>query len=971
MPSCIIVFSVCYFCPFFFVALACVSTPASSCLQCFLLDPSLTPALLSLVIFQLLSFSAITTIIPNLASMASEASVTDQTVNEHMGTNVSDNINNAGVALLSKIEDLQGKDEEEISKGKDEDKVEVKKDPTSVGAPTAEPEEKLEQEEVATVIEEVEEQAKDKSVLEPSAEAEEKEMKDKSDAVATPDLLNEPAAQATEISEPSVAEEPVETPKENAHSETVTEESTSAEESSEVSAAVSPPLLTDDKPIESPPVCIVREPAPDATVVLNAAETAEDRETAFDGVEVSPESSKQLPPIETIESESSDAVTVVPSVSELIESTERTDDDCNADSDTKKSSGEDLVPEVEVAECIAEPVVAVKQEQENTVDVGATASSETNQSVKVSEDVKVIGETKNENLDGEDLSLDTMKSEEELVLELEVAERAAEPVVDAKQEQENTKDAEETALNETNQTVKVSEDAKMSGETKNENLEGEDLSLDAKKSAGEELAPEVEVAGHTTEPVVDVKQEQENTMDVEEAALGETNQTVKVSEDAKVISETKNENLEGEDLSLDAKKSVEEELVPEVEIVECTAEPVVDVKQEQEKTMDVEETALSETNQTVKVSEDAKVISETKKENLEGEDLSLDAKKSAGEELVPEVEVVECTAEPIVDVKQEQENTMDVEETALSETNQTVKVSEDAKVISETKNENLEGEDLRLDAKKSAGEEIVPEVEVAEPITQPVVDVKQEQENTKDVEATALSETNQTVNASEDFKVISETNNENLEGEDLSLDAKKSAREELVPEVEVAEEGPVVDVKQEQEKTMDVEATVLSEPNLTVNSSEDVKVIGEMKNENLEGEDLRLTETSRDINFAGIENKASAKNQECDPKDPETEAKPVVKQTLLDKFVEDSTEDKEKESVKVYDQSLAASTKVDDGSTKTDEAPKSETPAKKSQRNIISKVKQSIVKVKKAIIGRSPSSKTMAAAKGIEDTKQK
>ncbi|URE23400.1 hypothetical protein MUK42_15721 [Musa troglodytarum] len=757
--------------------------------------------------------------------MASEASVTDQTVNEHMGTNVSDNINNAGVALLSKIEDLQGKDEEEISKGKDEDKVEVKKDPTSVGAPTAEPEEKLEQEEVATVIEEVEEQAKDKSVLEPSVEAEEKEMKDKSDAVATPDLLNEPAAQATEISEPSVAEEPVETPKENAHSETVTEESTSAEESSEVSAAVSPPLLTDDKPIESPPVCIVREPAPDATVVLNAAETAEDRETAFDGVEVSPESSKQLPPIETIESESSDAVTVVPSASELIESTERTDDDCNADSDTKKSSGEDLVPEVEVAECIAEPVVAVKQEQENTVDVGATASSETNQSVKVSEDVKVIGETKNENLDGEDLSLDTMKSEEELVLELEVAERAAEPVVDAKQEQENTKDAEETAL--------------------------------------------------------------------------------------------------------------------------------------------------SETNQTVKVSEDAKVISETKKENLEGEDLSLDAKKSAGEELVPEVEVVECTAEPIVDVKQEQENTMDVEETALSETNQTVKVSEDAKVISETKNENLEGEDLRLDAKKSAGEEIVPEVEVAEPITQPVVDVKQEQENTKDVEATALSETNQTVNASEDFKVISETNNENLEGEDLSLDAKKSAREELVPEVEVAEEGPVVDVKQEQEKTMDVEATVLSEPNLTVNSSEDVKVIGEMKNENLEGEDLRLTETSRDINFAGIENKASAKNQECDPKDPETEAKPVVKQTLLDKFVEESTEDKEKESVKVYDQSLAASTKVDDGSTKTDEAPKSETPAKKSQRNIISKVKQSIVKVKKAIIGRSPSSKTMEAAKGIEDTKQK
>ncbi|URE23405.1 hypothetical protein MUK42_15721 [Musa troglodytarum] len=815
-----------------------------------------------------------------------------------MGTNVSDNINNAGVALLSKIEDLQGKDEEEISKGKDEDKVEVKKDPTSVGAPTAEPEEKLEQEEVATVIEEVEEQAKDKSVLEPSVEAEEKEMKDKSDAVATPDLLNEPAAQATEISEPSVAEEPVETPKENAHSETVTEESTSAEESSEVSAAVSPPLLTDDKPIESPPVCIVREPAPDATVVLNAAETAEDRETAFDGVEVSPESSKQLPPIETIESESSDAVTVVPSASELIESTERTDDDCNADSDTKKSSGEDLVPEVEVAECIAEPVVAVKQEQENTVDVGATASSETNQSVKVSEDVKVIGETKNENLDGEDLSLDTMKSEEELVLELEVAERAAEPVVDAKQEQENTKDAEETALSETNQTVKVSEDAKMSGETKNENLEGEDLSLDAKKSAGEELAPEVEVAGHTTEPVVDVKQEQENTMDVEEAALGETNQTVKVSEDAKVISETKNENLEGEDLS-------------------------------------------------------------------------LDAKKSAGEELVPEVEVVECTAEPIVDVKQEQENTMDVEETALSETNQTVKVSEDAKVISETKNENLEGEDLRLDAKKSAGEEIVPEVEVAEPITQPVVDVKQEQENTKDVEATALSETNQTVNASEDFKVISETNNENLEGEDLSLDAKKSAREELVPEVEVAEEGPVVDVKQEQEKTMDVEATVLSEPNLTVNSSEDVKVIGEMKNENLEGEDLRLTETSRDINFAGIENKASAKNQECDPKDPETEAKPVVKQTLLDKFVEESTEDKEKESVKVYDQSLAASTKVDDGSTKTDEAPKSETPAKKSQRNIISKVKQSIVKVKKAIIGRSPSSKTMEAAKGIEDTKQK
>ncbi|XP_065018081.1 uncharacterized protein LOC135644448 [Musa acuminata AAA Group] len=904
--------------------------------------------------------------------MASEASVTDQTVNEHMGTNVSDNINNADEALLSKIEDLKGKDEEEISKGKDEEKVDAKKDPTTVEAPTAEPEEKLDQE-VATVIEEVEEEAKDKFYLEPSVEAEEKELKDKSDALVTPELLNEPVDQPTEISEPSVAEEPVETPKENAHSETVTEESTSAEESSEVSAAVSPPLLTDDMPVESPTVCNVQEPAPNATVALNAVETAADRETACDGVAVSPESSKQLPLIETIESESSDAVTVVPSVSELIESTERTDDDCNADSDTRKLAGEELEPEVEVAERIAEPVVDVKEEQENTIDVEATALSETNQSVKVSEDVKVIVETKNENLEGEDLSLDTIKSAEEIVPEVEDAERNTEPVVDVKQEQENTMDVEETVLSETNQTVKVSEDAKVIGETKNENLEGKDMSLDAKKSAGEELVPEVEVAECLAEPVVDVKKEQENTTDVEETALSETNQTVKVSEDAKVIGETKNENLEGKDMSLDAKNSVGEELVPEVEVAECTTEPVVDVKQEQENTMDVEETVLSETNQTVKVSEDAKVIGETKNENLEGEDFSLDAKKSAGEELVPEVEVVECTAEPVVAVKQEQENTMDVEETALSESNQTVKVSEDAKVITETKNENLEGEDLSLDAKKSAGEELVLEVEVAEPITQPVVDVKQEEENTKDVEATTLSKINQTVNASEDFKVISETKNENLEGEDLSLDAKKSAREELVPEVEVAEhtEVPVVDIKQEQEKTMDVEATVLSEPNLKVNASEDVKVIGEMKNENSQGEDLRLAETFRDIDFAGVKNKASAKNQECDPKDSETAAKPVVKQTLLDKFVEESTEDKEKESVKVYDQSLAASTKDDDGATKTDGAPKSETPAKKSQRNIISKVKQSIVKVKKAIIGRSPSSKTMAAAEGIEDTKQK
>ncbi|RWW27709.1 hypothetical protein GW17_00007852 [Ensete ventricosum] len=812
-----------------------------------------------------------------------------------MGTDVSDNLNNADEALLSKIEDLNGKDEEEISKGKDEEKVDVE-------APTAEPEEKLEQEEVAIVIEEVEEEAKVKSVLEPSVEAEEKELKDKSDALVTPELLNEPVAQPTEILEPSIAEEPVQTLKENAHSETVTEESTSAEESSEVSAAVSPPLPTYDKPLESPPVCIIQEPAPDATVVLNAAETAADRETAFDGVEVSPESSKQLPPIETVELESSDAFTVVSSVSELIESTERTDDDHSADLDTKKSAGEELVPEVEVAECIAEPVVDVKQEQENTMDVEAVALSETNQSIKVSEDVKVIGETKNETLEGEDLSLDAMKSAEELV-------------------------------------------------------------------------PAVQVAEHTAQPAVDVKLEQENTMDVEETALGKTNQTVKVSEDAKVIGETKNENLEGEeDLSLDAKKSAEVELVPEVEVAECTAESVVDVKQEQENTLDVDETDLSKTDQTVKVSEDAKVISETKNENLEGEeDLSLDAKKSAEVELVPEVEVAERTAEPVVDVKQEQVNTTDVEETALSKTNQTAKVSEDAKVISETKNENLEGEDVSLvDAKRSAGEELVSEVEVAETITQPVVDVKQEQENTKDVEATVLNETNQTVNASEDFEVISETKNENLEGEDLSSDAKKS--EEPVPEGEVAErtEGPVVGVKQQdQEKTMDVEATVLSEPNLTVNAAEDVKMINEMKNENLEGEDLRLAEASRDIDFAGVENKASVKNQACDPKDPETEAKPAVKQTLLDKFVEESTEDKEKESVKVYDQSLAASTKDDDGATKTDGAPKSETPAKKSQRNIISKVKQSIVKVKKAIIGRSPSSKTMAAAEGIEDTKQK
>ncbi|KAJ8492049.1 hypothetical protein OPV22_013770 [Ensete ventricosum] len=931
-------------------------------------------SVISVLFFFLCSNSM--SIIPNLASMASEAPVTDQTVNEHMGTDVSDNLNNADEALLSKIEDLNGKDEEEISKGKDEEKVDVKKDPTSVEAPTAEPEEKLEQEEVAIVIEEVEEEAKDESVLEPSVEAEEKELKDKSDALVTPELLNEPVAQPTEILEPSIAEEPVQTLKENAHSETVTEESTSAEESSEVSAAVSPPLPTYDKPLESPPVCIIQEPAPDATVVLNAAETAADRETAFDGVEVSPESSKQLPPIETVELESSDAFTVVSSVSELIESTERTDDDHSADLDTKKSAGEELVPEVEVAECIAEPVVDVKQEQENTMDVEAVALSETNQSIKVSEDVKVIGETKNETLEGEDLSLDAMKSAEELVPAVQVAEHTAQPAVDVKLEQENTMDVEETALGKTNQTVKVSEDAKVIGETKNENLEGEeDLSLDAKKSAEVELVPEVEVAECTAESVVDVKQEQENTLDVDETDLSKTDQTVKVSEDAKVISETKNENLEGEeDLSLDAKKSAEVELVPEVEVAECTAESVVDVKQEQENTLDVDETDLSKTDQTVKVSEDAKVISETKNENLEGEeDLSLDAKKSAEVELVPEVEVAERTAEPVVDVKQEQVNTTDVEETALSKTNQTAKVSEDAKVISETKNENLEGEDVSLvDAKRSAGEELVSEVEVAETITQPVVDVKQEQENTKDVEATVLNETNQTVNASEDFEVISETKNENLEGEDLSSDAKKS--EEPVPEGEVAErtEGPVVGVKQQdQEKTMDVEATVLSEPNLTVNAAEDVKMINEMKNENLEGEDLRLAEASRDIDFAGVENKASVKNQACDPKDPETEAKPAVKQTLLDKFVEESTEDKEKESVKVYDQSLAASTKDDDGATKTDGAPKSETPAKKSQRNIISKVKQSIVKVKKAIIGRSPSSKTMAAAEGIEDTKQK
>ncbi|THU60322.1 hypothetical protein C4D60_Mb07t11430 [Musa balbisiana] len=369
--------------------------------------------------------------------MASEASVADQTVTEIETTapedlkgkdkdekqtecHVSDDASNAGEPSLSKPDDLKGKDEEEkietivsdvisdaddVSLPKPEDpkqEVEEEKiiveDSSSVEAPTSGPEENLKQKkEEGSVIEEVKEEAVDKSVSESPVEAEEKEIVvDKTDAPNTPELPNEPVEQPAEVLEASVAEDSVDKIKESEQTEIMTAEAKSADESSEVTVVPVSPEVTDDKPVELPTVCLVQEPAPDAKLNLNSDETAEkprDEEPLSDGMEVSPESSKEevarnetSPSItedlttKVHETESSEANAVVPPVDEPKEAEGETIvAELPSDSGAKESAGEervsatsvvevsDTTPATEVAECAVEPEVDVKKEKEGTL----------------------------------------------------------------------------------------------------------------------------------------------------------------------------------------------------------------------------------------------------------------------------------------------------------------------------------------------------------------------------------------------------------------------------------------------------------------------------------------------------------------------------------------------------------------------------------------------------------------------------
>ncbi|CAL9779775.1 unnamed protein product [Musa acuminata subsp. burmannicoides] len=375
---------------------------------------------------------------------------------EKIETKVSDDVSNADEPSLSKPEDLKGNDEEEkqietsvsddisnadeaISnpddlKGKDEEEKAVQ-DSASVEAPTAETEENLEQKEEGTVIEVVKEAAIDESVSEPSVEAEEKDAMGKTDVPNTPESPKEPVEQPAEVSDASVTEDSIETPEEPSVSEIVTAEAKRIEESSEVFSVPDSLLVTHDKPVELPPVGLVQEPAPDSNVTLNANETAEKSQEGEPTPQELPQneisSSSTEDPInqvhETVETVSSESIAIVPSIYEHKEieaenivpelSTEKIDDDHNADEGNKESAEEkevsatcvvkvsDTTPATEVPECAVEPEVTVKnEEQDSTVNVENEVAGNSEE-VKASDGVGLIGEVKNENLESKNLNL--------------------------------------------------------------------------------------------------------------------------------------------------------------------------------------------------------------------------------------------------------------------------------------------------------------------------------------------------------------------------------------------------------------------------------------------------------------------------------------------------------------------------------------------------------------------------------------
>ncbi|CAL9082703.1 unnamed protein product [Musa acuminata var. zebrina] len=195
------------------------------------------------------------------------------------------------------------------------------------------------------------------------------------------------------------------------------------------------PLVTDDKPVEPPTVGLVQEPAPDSNVTLNAKETAEKSQEGEPMSQELPRNETSLSgtedPInqvnETVEMVSSEGIDIVPSIDENKEiegenivpklSTEKANDDHNADEHNKESAEEkevsvtcvveasDTTRATEVPECAVEPEVTVKNvEQDNTVNVENEVAGNSEE-VKASDGVGLIGEVRNESLEGVNLNL--------------------------------------------------------------------------------------------------------------------------------------------------------------------------------------------------------------------------------------------------------------------------------------------------------------------------------------------------------------------------------------------------------------------------------------------------------------------------------------------------------------------------------------------------------------------------------------
>ncbi|URD72799.1 hypothetical protein MUK42_09455 [Musa troglodytarum] len=587
----------------------------------------------------------------NEASLAKPEDLEVKDGEEKIEPKVSDDVSNADEPSLSKPEDLKGNDEEEkietsvsddISnaddaipnpddlKGKYEEEKGVQ-DSASVEAPSAETEENLEQKEEGTVIEEVKEAAIDESVSEPSVEAEEKEVMGKTDVPNTPESPKEHVEQPAEVSDASVTEDSIETPEEPSVSEILTEEAKSVEESSEVFTVPDSPLVTDDKPVELPTVGLVQEPTRDSNVTLNANETAEKSQEGDPMSQELPRNETSLSntedPInqvhEIVETISSEGIAIVPSIDEH-----------------KEIEAENIVPQLlterqmmitmlmratgnlqKRKECQPQAEVNVKnEEQDNTVTVENEVAGNSEE-VKVSDGVGLIGEVKNENLEGEILNLYKNTRNIDLV-EDEDSNKASSidpSVTDEKPVEPPTVGLVQEPASDANVTLGANETAEKS-------QEGDPTSQELPRN---ETSPPI-----TEDPISKVHE----TVDVESSegiaivpSIGEPEEI----EEENIVPELPTEKTD-DDHNADEgnKESAEEKEVPTTSVVkvsdttaatevpECAVQREVDVENEEK------ETALNVGNEVTgnteeeKTSEGVVLIGEVKNECLEGGNLN-------------------------------------------------------------------------------------------------------------------------------------------------------------------------------------------------------------------------------------------------------------------------------------------------------------------------------------------------------------